>query len=51
MFTLNAVPLAPEEAVAGGISRNFVSRDLLEAHNIEDAIKVYAVLRVQVFRY
>lgn len=40
VFTLNAVPLAPEEAVAGGICRNFISRDLLEASNHRDALKV-----------
>uniref|UniRef100_A0A7I4EMF7 Peptidase C45 hydrolase domain-containing protein n=1 Tax=Physcomitrium patens TaxID=3218 RepID=A0A7I4EMF7_PHYPA len=39
VFTLNAVPLAPEEAVAGGICRNFISRDLLEASNHRDALK------------
>jgi hypothetical protein len=34
------VPLAPGEAVAGGICRNFISRDLLEASNRLDALKV-----------
>lgn len=40
MFTLNSVPLASEEAVAGGVARNFISRDLLEAHNLDDALEV-----------
>ena len=40
VFTLNAVPLAPEEATYGGICRNFISRDLLEASDLEDALKV-----------
>ncbi|KAJ7544539.1 hypothetical protein O6H91_09G082000 [Diphasiastrum complanatum] len=38
-FTLNAVPLAPEEVVAGGVGRNFISRDLLEATSLDDALK------------
>ncbi|XP_076936297.1 uncharacterized protein LOC143603375 [Bidens hawaiensis] len=37
-FTLNAVPPAESEIVAGGIGRNFISRDLLEATSLEDAI-------------
>ncbi|KAJ1408238.1 Peptidase C45 [Sesbania bispinosa] len=37
-FTLNAVPPAEDEIVAGGIGRNFISRDILEAKNIDDAI-------------
>jgi hypothetical protein len=40
VFTLNSVPLASEEAVAGGVARNFISRDLLEAHNLDDALEV-----------
>ncbi|KAI5076774.1 hypothetical protein GOP47_0008839 [Adiantum capillus-veneris] len=36
-FTLNAVPLSPQEVVAGGIGRNFISRDLLEATCLESA--------------
>jgi hypothetical protein len=39
VFTLNSVPLASEEAVAGGVARNFISRDLLEAHNLDDALE------------
>ena len=39
-FTLNAVPLSPSEIVAGGIGRNFVSRDLLEATSLDIAIQV-----------
>ncbi|MCO5560759.1 hypothetical protein L7F22_014379 [Adiantum nelumboides] len=42
-FTLNAVPLSPQEIVAGGIGRNFISRDLLEATCLQSACK-----RVQV---
>ncbi|KAJ1298278.1 hypothetical protein BS78_01G441200 [Paspalum vaginatum] len=37
-FTLNSVPPVNDEIVAGAISRNFVSRDLLEAKNLEDAM-------------
>lgn len=37
-FTLNSVPPVDSEIVAGGIGRNFISRDLLEATSIEDAI-------------
>ncbi|XP_024994069.1 uncharacterized protein LOC112527580 [Cynara cardunculus var. scolymus] len=37
-FTLNSVPPSESEIVAGGIGRNFVSRDLLEATSIEDAV-------------
>ncbi|KAI3501369.1 hypothetical protein L1887_29235 [Cichorium endivia] len=37
-FTLNSVPPADPEIVAGGIGRNFISRDLLEATSIEDAV-------------
>ncbi|XP_030454126.2 uncharacterized protein LOC115675546 isoform X2 [Syzygium oleosum] len=36
-FTLNAVPPSKEEIVAGGIGRNFISRDLLEATSMTDA--------------
>jgi hypothetical protein len=39
-FTLNAVPPTEEEIVAGGIGRNFISRDLLEASSIDDALTV-----------
>ncbi|XP_022881302.1 uncharacterized protein LOC111398572 isoform X1 [Olea europaea var. sylvestris] len=38
-FTLNSVPPTEEEIVAGAIGRNFVSRDLLEAQSIDDALK------------
>ncbi|MCO5577066.1 hypothetical protein L7F22_030888 [Adiantum nelumboides] len=38
-FTLNAVPLSPQEVVAGGIGRNFISRDLLEATCLQSACK------------
>lgn len=38
-FTLNAVAPAAEEATWGGVGRNFVSRHLLEATNLEDALK------------
>ncbi|KAM0059841.1 putative peptidase C45 [Helianthus debilis subsp. tardiflorus] len=37
-FTLNSVPPAESEIVAGGIGRNFISRDLLEATSLDDAI-------------
>uniref|UniRef100_A0A0D9UYF0 Peptidase C45 hydrolase domain-containing protein n=1 Tax=Leersia perrieri TaxID=77586 RepID=A0A0D9UYF0_9ORYZ len=37
-FTLDSVPPARGEVVAGGIARNFVSRDLLEATSLDDAI-------------
>ena len=39
-FTLNSVPPRQDEIVAGGIGRNFISRDLLEAANIGDALEV-----------
>ncbi|XP_074563896.1 uncharacterized protein LOC141820468 [Curcuma longa] len=37
-FTLNSVPPKSEEITRGGIGRNFISRDLLEANNLEDAL-------------
>ncbi|XP_057968849.1 uncharacterized protein LOC131158189 isoform X2 [Malania oleifera] len=37
-FTLNSVPPYEDEIVAGGIGRNFISRDLLEATSIDDAL-------------
>ncbi|XP_065858757.1 uncharacterized protein [Euphorbia lathyris] len=37
-FTLNSVPPSETEIVAGGIGRNFISRDLLEATSIDDAL-------------
>ncbi|WVZ22833.1 hypothetical protein V8G54_001377 [Vigna mungo] len=37
-FTLNSVPPAEDEIVAGGIGRNFISRDLLEAASMDDAL-------------
>lgn len=42
-FTLNAVPLCPQEVVAGGIGRNFISRDLLEATCLEGAFQCIRV--------
>eukprot|EP00850_Spirogloea_muscicola_P018265 SM000165S02226 [mRNA] locus=s165:270161:272721:- [translate_table: standard] len=38
-FTLNAVPPCSSEVVAGGVARNFVSRDLLEAADFQDAVR------------
>ncbi|XP_021754292.1 acyl-coenzyme A:6-aminopenicillanic-acid-acyltransferase 40 kDa form-like isoform X2 [Chenopodium quinoa] len=38
-FTLNSVPPREDEIVAGGIGRNFISRDLLEATSSSDALK------------
>ncbi|KAL8103148.1 uncharacterized protein LOC141677308 [Apium graveolens] len=37
-FTLNSVPPSKDEIVAGGIGRNFISRDLLEATSIDNAL-------------
>ncbi|RDX83034.1 hypothetical protein CR513_36099, partial [Mucuna pruriens] len=37
-FTLDSVPPAEDEIVAGGIGRNFISRDLLEATSMDDAM-------------
>ncbi|XP_022992831.1 acyl-coenzyme A:6-aminopenicillanic-acid-acyltransferase 40 kDa form-like [Cucurbita maxima] len=37
-FTLNSVPPTNEEVAAGGIGRNFISRDLLESTSLENAI-------------
>ncbi|XP_024173490.1 uncharacterized protein LOC112179327 [Rosa chinensis] len=37
-FTLNSVPPSESEIVPGGIGRNFISRDLLEAKSIIDAL-------------
>ena len=39
-FTLNSVPPIKDEIVAGGIGCNFISRDLLEASGIHDAVTV-----------
>lgn len=39
-FTLDSVPPAEDEIVAGGIGRNFISRDLLEAASMDDALSV-----------
>lgn len=39
-FTLNSVPPAEDEILPGGIGRNFISRDILEATGIDDAINV-----------
>lgn len=37
-FTLNSVPPSNEEILADGIGRNFISRDLLEATDLLDAL-------------
>ncbi|XP_042019329.1 uncharacterized protein LOC121767181 isoform X1 [Salvia splendens] len=37
-FTLNSVPPMRHEIAAGRVGRNFISRDLLEAQNIDDAV-------------
>ncbi|XP_057810172.1 uncharacterized protein LOC131024676 [Salvia miltiorrhiza] len=37
-FTLNSVPPTRHEIAAGGIGRNFISRDLLQAQNLDDAL-------------
>ncbi|CAK9173858.1 unnamed protein product [Ilex paraguariensis] len=37
-FTLNSVPPSKDEVVAGAIGRNFISRGLLEATSIDDAL-------------
>jgi hypothetical protein len=37
-FSLNAVN--PTDVRPGGVARNFVSRDLLEARSLEDAVQV-----------
>ncbi|XP_010272556.1 PREDICTED: uncharacterized protein LOC104608307 [Nelumbo nucifera] len=37
-FTLNSVPPSEAEIVPGGIGRNFISRDLLEATDLDDAL-------------
>ncbi|KAG8053092.1 hypothetical protein GUJ93_ZPchr0001g30324 [Zizania palustris] len=37
-FTLDSVPPVHGEIVAGAIARNFVSRDLLEARSLDDAM-------------
>ncbi|KAF9621438.1 hypothetical protein IFM89_021477, partial [Coptis chinensis] len=37
-FTLNSVPPTEEEIMVGGIGRNFVSRDLLEATTLDDSL-------------
>ncbi|XP_028247364.1 uncharacterized protein LOC114424719 [Glycine soja] len=37
-FTLDSDPPAEDEIVAGGIGRNFISRDLLEATSMDDAM-------------
>ncbi|KAG8053094.1 hypothetical protein GUJ93_ZPchr0001g30324 [Zizania palustris] len=39
-FTLDSVPPVHGEIVAGAIARNFVSRDLLEARSLDDAMHV-----------
>ncbi|XP_020689911.1 uncharacterized protein LOC110104939 [Dendrobium catenatum] len=47
-FTLNAVPPLSDEILAGGIGRNFVSRDLLESTDLEDAINRILSAKVSV---
>ncbi|XP_068666595.1 uncharacterized protein [Aristolochia californica] len=37
-FTLNSVPPSTEEIISSGIGRNFISRDLLNATGLDDAI-------------
>ncbi|KAE8671590.1 hypothetical protein F3Y22_tig00111942pilonHSYRG00103 [Hibiscus syriacus] len=46
-FTLNSVPPAEAEIVPAGIGRNFVSRDLLEATSITDALDRRMILNVE----
>ncbi|KZV20549.1 hypothetical protein F511_34482 [Dorcoceras hygrometricum] len=42
-FTLNSVPPSEHEIEAGAIGRNFISRDLLEAPSIDDALtRIYS---------
>ncbi|KAK6116976.1 hypothetical protein DH2020_049220 [Rehmannia glutinosa] len=42
-FTLNSVPPSEHEIAAGAIGRNFISRDLLEAQSIDDALaRIYS---------
>ncbi|KAL7111778.1 hypothetical protein ACP275_05G111100 [Erythranthe tilingii] len=42
-FTLNSVPPCKHEIAAGAIGRNFISRDLLEAQSIDDALaRIYS---------
>ncbi|XP_075476346.1 uncharacterized protein LOC142517782 isoform X1 [Primulina tabacum] len=42
-FTLNSVPPSEHEIEAGVIGRNFISRDLLEAQSIDDALtRIYS---------
>ncbi|CAN1254213.1 hypothetical protein LINPERPRIM_LOCUS8571 [Linum perenne] len=47
-FTLNSVPPSEHEIVKGGIGRNFVSRDLLEATSMTDALKIIHSCEVSV---
>ncbi|EPS72214.1 hypothetical protein M569_02546, partial [Genlisea aurea] len=47
-FTLNSVPPLKHEIEAGAVGRNFVSRDLLEAQNIDDAVSRICSSRVSV---
>lgn len=47
-FTLNAVPLSSQEVVAGGVGRNFISRDLLEATCLNDALQCIQVKELSV---
>ncbi|XP_027342350.1 uncharacterized protein LOC113855084 [Abrus precatorius] len=45
-FTLNAVHPAEDEIVAGGVGRNFITRDILEATSMEDAMNRIQSLEV-----
>ncbi|CAI0444541.1 unnamed protein product [Linum tenue] len=47
-FTLNSVPPSEHEIMAGGIGRNFVSRDLLEATSMADALRIIHSCEVSV---
>ncbi|XP_019170195.1 PREDICTED: uncharacterized protein LOC109165739 isoform X2 [Ipomoea nil] len=47
-FTLNSVPPTEEEIVAGGIGRNFISRDLLGSKSIDDALTRISSLEASV---
>ncbi|OWM72128.1 hypothetical protein CDL15_Pgr018011 [Punica granatum] len=42
-FTLNSVPPSKDEIMFGGVGRNFISRDLLEAKSMNDALDILNV--------
>ena len=48
-FTLNSVPPIEDEIVAGGIGCNFISRDLLEASGIDDAVTVRCFIALLIY--